>query len=98
MRAICTEVGPVVRSNVAALTSSVPIPSRPDHRQRTRYGVVAHEFDRRLHETLGLCIFALVALRVVWRTLDDPGLVSVSDVEARVATSVRGASTGGGTS
>jgi len=30
----------------------------------------AHEFDRRLHETLGLCVFALATMRLVWRTID----------------------------
>lgn len=26
-----------------------------------------HDFDRQLHETLGLCVFTLVVLRVFWR-------------------------------
>jgi cytochrome b561 len=30
----------------------------------------ARDFDRQLHETLGLCVLALVALRIVWRALD----------------------------
>ena len=30
----------------------------------------ARDFERQLHETLGLCVFALVVLRVVWRTVD----------------------------
>jgi cytochrome b561 len=30
----------------------------------------ARDFDRQLHETLGLCVFALVLLRVVWRMID----------------------------
>jgi cytochrome b561 len=30
----------------------------------------AHEFDRRLHETLGLCVFALAIMRLVWRSID----------------------------
>jgi cytochrome b561 len=29
---------------------------------------VARTFDRELHETLGLCVFALVAVRLVWRS------------------------------
>lgn len=29
-----------------------------------------HEFDRRLHETLGLCVFMLTVIRLLWRTLD----------------------------
>jgi cytochrome b561 len=30
----------------------------------------SREFERRLHESLGIGVFALVALRVVWRNLD----------------------------
>jgi cytochrome b561 len=30
----------------------------------------ARDFDRELHETLGLCVFALVAIRVLWRAFD----------------------------
>ncbi|HSQ02515.1 MAG TPA: cytochrome b/b6 domain-containing protein, partial [Burkholderiales bacterium] len=30
----------------------------------------ARDFDRQLHETLGICVFALVVLRVLWRTID----------------------------
>jgi len=30
----------------------------------------ARDFDRQLHETLGLCVFALVVFRVLWRTID----------------------------
>jgi cytochrome b561 len=30
----------------------------------------ARDFDRQLHETLGLCVFALVVMRVLWRTID----------------------------
>lgn len=30
----------------------------------------AHDFDRRLHETLGLCVFGLVVMRVLWRAID----------------------------
>ncbi|WP_019936593.1 cytochrome b [Bordetella sp. FB-8] len=29
----------------------------------------AHEFDRRLHETLGLCVFTLTLLRLLWRAM-----------------------------
>src|SRR5260370_4732304 len=39
----------------------------------------ARDFDRQLHETLGLCVFALVAMRVLWRMVDtrpDPPPVS----------------------
>ncbi|CAB3806209.1 hypothetical protein LMG28138_05780 [Pararobbsia alpina] len=30
----------------------------------------ARDFDRQLHETLGLCVFALVIMRVLWRIVD----------------------------
>jgi cytochrome b561 len=30
----------------------------------------ARDFDRQLHETLGMCVFALVVLRVLWRAID----------------------------
>jgi cytochrome b561 len=30
----------------------------------------ARDFDRQLHETLGLCVLALVAVRVLWRMAD----------------------------
>ncbi len=30
----------------------------------------ARDFDRGLHETLGLCVFALVVLRLLWRAVD----------------------------
>jgi cytochrome b561 len=30
----------------------------------------ARDFDRQLHETLGLCVFALVAMRILWRMVD----------------------------
>ena len=30
----------------------------------------ARDFERQLHETLGLCVFALVVLSVLWRTVD----------------------------
>jgi cytochrome b561 len=30
----------------------------------------ARDFDRQLHETLGLCVFALAALRVLWLAVD----------------------------
>jgi len=31
----------------------------------------ARDFDRQLHETLGLCVFTLVFLRLLWRTIDE---------------------------
>jgi cytochrome b561 len=30
----------------------------------------ARDFERQLHETLGLCVFALVVVRVLWRMVD----------------------------
>lgn len=30
----------------------------------------SRDFDRQVHETLGLCVFALAALRVLWRLVD----------------------------
>src|SRR5450759_4143268 len=30
----------------------------------------ARDFDRQLHETLGLCVFALVVMRILWRMID----------------------------
>jgi cytochrome b561 len=38
----------------------------------------ARDFDRQLHETLGFCVFVLVALRLAWRAFDrrpDPPAV-----------------------
>lgn len=38
----------------------------------------AREFDRRLHETLGLCVLALTLVRLAWRAFDkrpDPAAV-----------------------
>lgn len=31
----------------------------------------ASDFDRQLHETLGLCVFALLVLRLLWRLFDS---------------------------
>jgi cytochrome b561 len=30
----------------------------------------ARDFDRQLHETLGLCVFALAVIRLLWRAVD----------------------------
>jgi cytochrome b561 len=30
----------------------------------------ARDFERQLHETLGVCVFVLVVMRVLWRTVD----------------------------
>jgi cytochrome b561 len=37
----------------------------------TRVYSVAKDFERQLHETLGLAVFFLVLIRVVWRLLDQ---------------------------
>ncbi len=31
----------------------------------------ARDFDRQLHESLGLCVFALAAMRILWRMVDE---------------------------
>jgi cytochrome b561 len=36
-----------------------------------RVYALARDPERRLHETLGLCVFALVVLRVLWRLVDQ---------------------------
>lgn len=44
----------------------------------TRVYSAARDFDRRLHETLGLCVLLLTAIRVAWRSFDkrpDPPAV-----------------------
>ena len=35
-----------------------------------RIYAAARDFDRQLHETLGLCVLALVVVRVIWRGFD----------------------------
>src|SRR3569832_1624114 len=37
----------------------------------TRVYSEARDFDRRLHETLGLCVLALSFARLVWRAFDE---------------------------
>ncbi len=32
----------------------------------------ARDFDRQLHETLGMCVFLLTLVRLIWRTFDPP--------------------------
>jgi cytochrome b561 len=41
----------------------------------------ARDFERQIHETLGLCGLALMLLRVLWRMLDKPAECR-SDVDA----------------
>jgi len=47
----------------------------------------ARDFDRQLHETLGLTVLSLVALRIVWRTIDtrpEPEIPRWMGIFARV--------------
>jgi cytochrome b561 len=37
-----------------------------------RVYAAARDFERQLHETLGLCVFALAALRALWRLVERP--------------------------
>ncbi len=37
-----------------------------------RVYAAARDFDRRLHETMGLCVLALVTLRLLWRMVAAP--------------------------
>src|SRR5450432_900357 len=40
---------------------------------------IAGNFDRQLHETLGVCVFALAVMRVLWRLVDtQPDLPQVA--------------------
>jgi len=51
----------------------------------------ARDFDRQLHESLGLCVFALFALRVLWRFADErPDPPQVSRWMSIAATAVQG--------
>lgn len=52
----------------------------------------ARDFDRQLHETLGLCVFALVIVRVVWRMFDThPEPLQVARWMTVAAKAVQGA-------
>ena len=48
----------------------------------------AHDFDRQLHETIGLSVLALVLIRIVWRTFAStpvsPPVVHWMEVTAKV--------------
>lgn len=53
---------------------------------------VAHDFDRQLHETLGLSVLTLVVLRVLWRMIDTrPEPAPAAPWMAIAAKGVRGA-------
>lgn len=62
----------------------------PGGPERRVYSSV-HEFDRRLHETLGLCVFTLTVIRMLWRTIDvRPEAPPVSRWMRVMATVVQG--------
>jgi cytochrome b561 len=52
----------------------------------------ARDFDRQLHETLGLCVLTLVVLRVLWRMMDKrpdpPDVARWMDVSAKAVQGV----------
>ncbi|MDB5953665.1 cytochrome b/b6 domain-containing protein [Ramlibacter sp.] len=55
-----------------------------------RVYAAATDFDRQLHETLGLCVFVLSAVRLAWRVLhDDPEPVPVARWMGIAATTVQ---------
>ncbi|MFX1764888.1 cytochrome b/b6 domain-containing protein [Paraburkholderia sp. A1RI-2L] len=50
-----------------------------------------HEFDRKLHETLGLGVFALTLIRLLWKTIDTrPETPPISRWMVVIATIVQG--------
>ena len=52
----------------------------------------AREFDRQLHETLGMCVFGLATMRVLWRTVDTrPGYPQAPRWMVVAAKSMQGA-------
>ena len=51
---------------ILVLVAFIYGPGGPEHRIYS----TARDFDRQLHETLGLCILALVVIRVLWRPFD----------------------------
>lgn len=52
----------------------------------------ARDFDRQLHETLGLCVVALVVMRLLWRTVDTrPDPPQVARWMRNAAVAVQGA-------
>ena len=51
---------------ILVLVAFIYGPGGPEHRVYSP----AREFDRHLHETLGMCAFALVIMRALWRTID----------------------------
>jgi len=57
-----------------------------------RVYLATRDFERQLHETLGLCVLALAALRILWRALDKrPEPVPVARWMSRAADGVQAA-------
>ena len=54
----------------------------------TRIYAAARNFDRQLHETLGFCVLALLALRILWRLVDTrpaaPPAARWMEISARI--------------
>ena len=44
----------------------------------------AHDVDRPIHETIGLCVFALVLARLAWRTIERPPPLPAMHVALRL--------------
>ena len=44
----------------------------------------AHDVDRPIHETIGLCVFALVLARLAWRRIERPPALPRMNVALRV--------------
>jgi len=49
----------------------------------------SNNFERQLHESLGLCVFALTLLRIVWRTVDQHPKPPLAPLMALAAKSVQ---------
>ena len=48
----------------------------------------AHDVDRPIHETIGLCVFALVLVRLVWRRIERPPPLPPMHVLLRIMAAV----------
>ncbi|MFD1557378.1 cytochrome b [Paraburkholderia silviterrae] len=71
MKTSATRYGPVAQflhwcTAILVLVAFIYGPGGPEQRVYSS----AHEFDRRLHETLGLCVFTLTLIRLLWRAAD----------------------------
>jgi cytochrome b561 len=75
-----TRYGPVAQSFhwATAVLVLIAFLYGPGGSEQRVYSAV-RDFDRQLHETLGLCVLALVALRLLWRLVNGrPDPVQVS--------------------